>query len=44
MMTGTGAAILDPEVEAVSEDGKTTQRREPGFLYRGATLPILDGL
>lgn len=44
MMTGTGAAILDPEVEAVSEDEKAKQKREAGFLYHGATLPVLDGL
>ena len=35
---------MDPEVEAVSEDGKVKQKRELGFLYHGATLPIRDGV
>lgn len=36
VMTGAGVAILDHEVEAMSEDGKAKQEREPGFLHHRA--------
>lgn len=40
MMSGARAAVVDNEVEAVSEDGKAKQDREPGFLRRGATVRL----